>query len=193
NERFKNNLTLNERRYHIMFSGAFHNIKMPLFFAEIAKKLALEIPDLKVLILGNGKLKKDFLNKLDHYEINYDYPGYVKQESLPGYYALAKLFLFPTKLDAWGLVANEALASGTPVITTPHAGIINDLLIDGKNGFILPADIDLWCSKILRLLNKEDQWNQFSQNAVESVKSFNFDDAADGIISACEYATRKAS
>lgn len=188
NLRFDNQKSFDERPYHLMFSGQFTERKLPFFFAEIAQKIAKKIPNLKVLILGNGPLKDEFFGLLKRYHIDFHYAGFVAQEKLPDYYSDAKLFLFPTLLDPWGVVANEAMASGTPVITTPQAGIIDDLLIDQQTGYILPIDSDIWSETVISLLNSSSVWNQLSSNAKRHVQDYNFDAASRGIIDAAEYA-----
>ena len=176
------------RRYHLMFSGQFIDRKMPLFFAEVVHKITKSIPHLSVLILGDGPLKTDFLNKLKEYHINYTYAGFISQEKLPQYYSSSKLFLFPTKTDAWGIVANEALASGTPVLVTPYAGIVDDLVYDGYNGFVMDPNVDLWSKKSIELLNDTNLLRKLSRHAILSVENFTFENAAQGIIKACNFA-----
>ena len=191
NKHFKNNNSLKERRYDLMFSGQLTERKLPLFFAEIVKKVSKEIPNLKILILGDGPMKQELLSKLDGSGIDYHYAGFVAQEELPKYYSNARLFLLTTRVDAWGVVVNEALASGVPVLTTPYAGVVNDLLIDGQNGYVLEVDSGAWSSKVVKILNSPYLWRTLSQNAKESTKEFNFYNAANGIINACEYAKAK--
>jgi glycosyltransferase involved in cell wall biosynthesis len=192
NKQFANESGFKDRPYHIMFSGQFHERKLPLFFAEIACALTKKIQGLNVLILGDGPLKKEFFQKLDSNNVNYTYAGYVNQSDLPKYYASSKLFLFTTRLDAWGLVVNEALASATPVISTPYTGVINDLLVDAFNGRIMDLDINAWSNTVLEILENESLWKKLSLNAVHSVQRFNFDTAADGIIKASEQAFSNA-
>lgn len=191
NVRFKNKKEFSERKYHIMFSGQISEHKIPFFFFDIAKKLSIKIPNLKVLILGDGPLKEEFFSKLNEANIDYDYPGFVSQDELPKFYSNSKLFLFTTRVDAWGVVANESMASGTPVISTPYAGIINDLLIDNINGFIIDTIIEKWTNQIEIILNNEDLWKELSLNAIEKVKDFNFSNAAKGIIDASTFAMDK--
>lgn len=191
NKYFDNQQSFLDRKYDLMFSGHLSERKLPFLFTKIAEKVSKKISDLNILILGDGPLKKGFLEQLDKTAINYHYAGFVSQEELPAYYSSAKIFLFTTQHDAWGIVVNEAMASGTPVITTPFAGVINDLLIDKTNGYILDIDSDLWAEKSIDILNDSTLWEELSQNAKKSVKAFNFDDAAQGIIDACEYASAK--
>jgi glycosyltransferase involved in cell wall biosynthesis len=188
NERFKNQKSFDERNYDLMFSGQFTERKLPFFFAEIAKKVSLTRPNIRVLILGSGPLKEEFLKQLEDDGIDYTYPGFVTQEELPRYYCDAKLFLFTTRLDPWGVVANEALASGTPVLVTPHAGLANDLVKNDDNGYVLETNSDLWATQILTTLDNPNYWQKLSYNAVKSVSSYTYENGAKGIFNACNYA-----
>jgi glycosyltransferase involved in cell wall biosynthesis len=190
NDLFKNMNDFDDRPYDLMFSGQFTERKLPFFFAEIAQKVSKNIDGLKVLILGDGPLKNEFFQNLDQSGIDYTYAGFVKQEDLPKYYGASKLFLFTTRLDAWGVVSNEALASGTPVIVTPYAGVANDLVIDSFNGYVIDRNSDLWAEKIIEILNIPSDWKRFSENSFESVKDYTFENAAKGILDACTYASK---
>jgi len=67
------------------------------------------------------------------------FPGFVHREGLPEFYALADALIFPTHSDTWGLVVNEAMSSGLPVIATNVAGCVADLVQDGWNGLVVPS------------------------------------------------------
>lgn len=188
NQKFSNNKSFKDRKYHLMFSGQFIERKIPFFFFDITKKLSESIPDLKVLILGSGPLEEELLKKFNNANIDYTYPGFASQEELPKYYSNSKLFLFTTEMDPWGIVANEAMASGTPVIVTPYAGIVNDLLIDSQNGYVIDIDVDKWVDKIKDILSDEEKWQTLSSNAKEKVQEYNFESAAKGIIDASKHA-----
>ncbi|NRB39307.1 MAG: glycosyltransferase [Pseudomonadales bacterium] len=189
NERFYNN-DFSERKYDLLFSGQFIERKMPLFFVEVAKIIRQKKGNCSALILGSGPQEKHFMEALKIAEIDVEYPGFASQDQLPGYYSSAKLYLFPTKQDPWGVVANEACAAGTPVITCEYAGAANDLIQNGINGFILPLDAQVWADKCIELLDNQNLHRKMSINARESVKPFNFQDAALGIINAINYAVR---
>jgi glycosyltransferase involved in cell wall biosynthesis len=67
------------------------------------------------------------------------FPGFVQRDQLAGFYALAEALVFPTHSDPWGLVVNEAIACGLPVIATEVAGSTADLVRDGVNGYVVAA------------------------------------------------------
>lgn len=190
NNRFSSK-PFSERNYDLMFSGQFISRKLPLFFADVAAEVKKSRPNLKTLIIGGGPQEKEFLERLDAAGVDYDYRGFVSQQDLPAVYNDTRLFLFPTRLDPWGIVANEAMASGVPVITTEYAGIINDLLIDGENGLVLDIDKELWAKQIIDLLDNRELFDRMSKKALENVKKFNFSAAAGGIKEAVCYALKR--
>jgi glycosyltransferase involved in cell wall biosynthesis len=65
--------------------------------------------------------------------------GFAQREQLAAYYALADIFVFPTHTDPWGLVVNEAMACGLPVIASDSAGCAADLVENGWNGRVVTA------------------------------------------------------
>jgi glycosyltransferase involved in cell wall biosynthesis len=65
--------------------------------------------------------------------------GFAQREELAAYYGLADVFVFPTHTDPWGLVVNEAMACGLPVIASHAAGCVADLADDGWNGRVVPV------------------------------------------------------
>jgi glycosyltransferase involved in cell wall biosynthesis len=99
--------------------------------------------------------------------------------------------LFPTQLDPWGVVANEACAVGTPVITCANAGAANDLILQDYNGYVLELDTATWCEHVWQLLTDSTRWHTFSENALNKVQEYSYDNAADGIINALKYCEKK--
>lgn len=188
NERFLNYAQNKNRSYHLMFSGRFSKGKIPEFFVNVVKMVSSRIKELSLLVIGDGPLRNQFLAALDQTEIEYDYMGFIDQADLPHYYSDARILLLTTLSDAWGIVANEALASGTPVIVTPYAGIVNDLVIDGYNGFVIDLEPEKWADKVIQILMDNKFWQKLSDNSVNSVEQFNYQNAAEGIIHAGEFA-----
>src|ERR1700687_2061796 len=68
------------------------------------------------------------------------FAGHKRSEELPKYYAFAGCFVLASKREPWGLVVNEAMASGLPVIVSNRCGCAEDLVIPGVNGIIFDPD-----------------------------------------------------
>ena len=184
---FKLYKSFKDKKYDIIFSGQFIERKMPFFVIEILKKLSKVINNFKFLLIGSGDLEDEIISRLKEYNIDFDFFGFIQQENLPKYYSNAKILLFPTLDDPWGLVANEACAVGTPVITCNNAGVANDLIIHNYNGFVLPLSIEIWIQYIKLLLNDEDIYNRFSLNSIGAVKKYSIENASLGIYDAIKY------
>ena len=79
------------------------------------------------------------------------FAGFAQREQLAAYYALAETLILPTYTDTWGLVVNEAMACGLPVILSRAAGCAADLVRENWNGLLVsPKDVSS-----LRLAMKE--------------------------------------
>ena len=176
-----------EKRFDLVFSGQFVSRKMPLFVIDVVKRVNELRPNTTLLMMGSGRLEKEIISKLDRAGIRYQYAGFVEQKDLPIHYSSARILLFPSQYDAWGVVANEAMAAGLPVVTCDDAGAANDLVQDGVNGFVLPLDVDIWSERIVDLLSNPEKYRRFSENALKKVSDYSFDRSANGIIQAIEY------
>jgi len=64
------------------------------------------------------------------------FAGHKGLQDLPTYYAFARCFVLPSTREPWGLVVNEAMASGLPVIVSSRCGCAEDLVAPAKNGFV---------------------------------------------------------
>ena len=84
---------------------------------------------------------------------NVHFVGFQKKEALARFYIAADLFVLPTREDIWGLVINEAMAYGLPVITTDRCVAGLELVEDGVNGGIVPVeDADALAAKMREVL-----------------------------------------
>jgi glycosyltransferase involved in cell wall biosynthesis len=70
------------------------------------------------------------------------FPGFCQYAELPAYYGLAGALLLPSAAEQWGLVVNEAMAAGLPVLVSSRCGCAPDLVRAGENGFTFaPGDV----------------------------------------------------
>ena len=191
NEKFSSQIkTFEEKKYDLLFSGQFIDRKCPLFFTEIVEKLSKIKKDLKVVVIGSGPLEKNFIKGLKKTNAAIHFKGFVDQEDLPKIYSNSKILVMPTKEDCWGVVANEALASGCPVITTPHAGIANELIINNKTGYVIDLKLEEWIIKIDLLLKNKKLYSVISNNGIEIVKKYTYLSAAEGILNAIKFSQK---
>jgi 1,2-diacylglycerol 3-alpha-glucosyltransferase len=92
-----------------------------------------------LVIVGDGPLRKQLQEqaKAQVQGGRVIFAGHKFIHALPDFYAFAGCFVLPSITEPWGLVVNEAMASGLPVIVSSRCGCSDDLVEDGLNGFIV--------------------------------------------------------
>lgn len=68
-----------------------------------------------------------------------EYAGFQPPEDLPRFFAQASVFILPSRYDGWGVVVNQALGAGLPILCSDTVGAAHDLVTPGENGWIFPA------------------------------------------------------
>jgi len=88
-----------------------------------------------LVLLGDGPLRQTLNSQLStlNLQAHVHLPGFKQYDELPVYYALAKAFVHASTTEQWGLVVNEAVASGLPVIVSDRCGCVPELV--NGNGF----------------------------------------------------------
>ena len=181
-----------ERRFDVMFSGRIVQVKNPAFFAEVCAGIKARLGACRVLIIGEGDepLKARMRHIFDQHGVSCEFAGFIPHAALPDYYAQSRLLLLPTSGDCWGVVINEAMVAGTPVITTPWTAAAGELVLHDRNGYVLPLDVQPWVSAASELLSNRPRWESFSQSARRTVGDFTYDRAAAGILDAFAFLSR---
>ncbi|MFZ0319350.1 MAG: glycosyltransferase family 4 protein [Candidatus Sulfotelmatobacter sp.] len=112
--------------------------------------------------------------------------GFVHREELPEIYALAEGFVFPTHSDPWGLVVNEAMACGLPVIATNVAGCALDLVQDDWNGFIVPPGDASQLAQAMASLEDSARRREMGCRSRERIEAYSPAAWAGGILEAVQ-------
>lgn len=113
------------------------------------------------------------------------FPGFAQREQLASFYALAEVLVFPTLSDPWGLVVNEAMACGLPIIATSVAGCTADLVRDRKNGFIvLPKNVDQLAEAMAAFARDPNLASRMGARSARLIESFSPESCAAGLAAA---------
>jgi glycosyltransferase involved in cell wall biosynthesis len=114
--------------------------------------------------------------------------GWIHREQIPELYALAEGLIFPTHSDTWGLVVNEAMACGLPIIASDVAGCVPDLVEDSGNGFIVPAgNIESLACAMQALSAHPEMRSRMSARSGEIVEAYSPEAWASGLAKAVMY------
>lgn len=106
-----------------------------------------------LLLVGDGSMQES-LTKAALADTCICCTGRLSGDALLGAYAAADVFVLPSRFEPWGLVVNEAMACGLPVIATDRVGCVEDLVIEGKTGLLVPAEAVLALADAMAALRK---------------------------------------
>src|ERR1700676_2317763 len=110
------------------------------------------------------------------------FPGFAQREDLSGLYALAECLVLPTHSDPWGLVVNEAMACGLPIIVSSVAGCSADLVDDGWNGYVVPPrDSEKLSVAINSLVRQPELKQRMSARSLERIRNYSPEECAEGL------------
>jgi len=111
-----------------------------------------------LVLLGDGPLKPQILRVIDELGLTEDVilAGFKQYVELPVYYGLAGAFVHASTTEQWGLVINEAMAVGLPVIVSQRCGCAPALVENARNGFIFdPYDVDELAGLMLKVASPD--------------------------------------
>jgi 1,2-diacylglycerol 3-alpha-glucosyltransferase len=112
-------------------------------------------------------------------------PGFKQYDELPVYYGLAEAFVHASTTEQWGLVVNEAMAAGLPVLVSNACGCTPELVADGRNGYSFdPFDQKALATLLLRLAADDCDRQAMGNASREIVKRWSPDTFAEGLVGA---------
>lgn len=112
-----------------------------------------------LVLLGDGPQKADLqrIVKQRHLENRIHFPGFRSYREICNWYAFADVFIHPASSEQWGLVVNEAMAAGLPILISKACGCFPDLLQEGLNGFsFAPDNFEELAAQMRRLAGDRD-------------------------------------
>lgn len=163
----------------LLFLGGWEWRKGTRYLVRAFEKLSAKYPHLRLSLAGIGGAENEaraaFSAGLQS-RISV-YPSLAAAET-PALYAKHDLFVFPSLFESMSLVVPEAMASGLPVVTTRACGM-QDIIEDGKNGFLVPVrDADELCRKIELLIENPELREKLGREAQQSARKLLWSEVA---------------
>jgi glycosyltransferase involved in cell wall biosynthesis len=151
----------------------YHEFKGLDYLLEAIVSIKKVNPKIKLLIVGEGELKKDYKTKTKQLgiETNVTFIGEVKQKDLYKYYKQAGLFVLPSiEIEGFGIVLLEAMAGKLPVVTTNIAGVWKDIQKFNTGLVVKPRDAQALANAIIKLLTNKNLSAQMGNNGNKLIK-----------------------
>jgi glycosyltransferase involved in cell wall biosynthesis len=151
---WKGDYKLSDQGLKLLYVGRISKEKNLGMLVEAFKKIERQVPDARLILVGDGPYRKEMENKLNGFRVLFT--GELTGERLARAYASSDLFVFPSATDTFGNVILEAQASGIPVIVTDKGGPRQNI-IEEQTGFIVPADDPQALSEVVIELSDNPQ------------------------------------
>lgn len=161
----------------IIAVGRFVQCKGFDILMKSAKNFEQEIG---VYIIG-GKPVPEYLELKEKWNLqNVHFVDFMDKEKLKKYYQAADLFVLPTRGDVWGLVVNEAMANGLPVLTTDRCVAGIELIQNGVNGYIVPVDNAQEIGRcVAKFFDHATKQSEMARNALQTISEYTIEKMAE--------------
>jgi glycosyltransferase involved in cell wall biosynthesis len=172
-----------------VFVGKLVNRKRVADLIHAAARLRNRSTPLHVIVAGSGPLESELRTLADALLVDAHFLGFQNQSAMPTIYAAADIMVLPSDNESWGLVANEALSSGRPLILSDLVGCAPDLAGDGETGRVFQTgNIDSLASAIGEVLRAPPSPEALAERA----RIYSTQTAAEGVIASATYAMRES-
>ncbi len=142
-------LGIPEDRLVVLFCGKLTPAKRPMDLIEAFARVSADVRAALVYV-GDGPQRPELESYIERRRLKDVYlMGFRNQTELPRFYALADVFVLPSGFDPWGLVVNEAMCFGLPVVVSDQVGARGDLVTDDVNGAVYPTGDVLALAQVL--------------------------------------------
>ena len=163
--------------------------------SEVSSDLRSPTSDIwSLVLLGDGPLKSDLCRLISDLSLQHCVllPGFKQYHELPVYYGLASAFVHASTTEQWGLVVNEAMASGLPVLVSDRCGCAADLVQEGRNGFTFdPSNVEQLAQLMSKLSAFRFPLSAFGLESQRIISRFGAGAFASGLLQAVDVCLKR--
>lgn len=131
-------------------------------------------------IVGEGAERAGLEELAARHGLPVKFLGWRQTAELPALYAAADFFVLPSRHEPWGVVVNEAMASGLPVVLSEQVGAAHDLLVEGRTGWMVRGETaEAWAAALARCVDDRGQLAAMGEEARELIGGWTHERSAD--------------
>jgi len=148
-----------------------------------------------LLFVGDGEQRASLAQRVQSLGLadRVKFTGFRNQTEMPRFYDLCDVFVLPSEAEPWGLVLNEVMNAGKPIIASDQVAAAADLVGDGDNGFIFPTgDVAALQRRLAQILASPEHAAKMGACSLERVARFSFEADRAGLTAALEFVTARA-
>lgn len=181
--KYREALGLPVNKVIVFFASKFIRRKRPMDLLSAFEKVRRTQTDTALAFVGNGPLEEDLKSRVREREIpDVYFLGFRNQSELPDIYGCCDVFVLSSCNEPWGLVINEVMAVGLPVITTHEVGAAPDLVQHGTNGYRYPVgDVDALADHLATLASDSDRRQEMGAESLRIIRGWSYEECVDGL------------
>jgi glycosyltransferase involved in cell wall biosynthesis len=142
-------------------------------------------PKLLLVVAGDGPQRRQIETLAQELGVRLRLTGDLPADRIGEAYAAADVFALLSSRETWGVVVNEAAASGLPLVLSDRVGAAYDLLRDGENGFLVAAgDVDATGEAFKRLAADAGLRTRAGERSRELVRGWGYEPSVEGFVAA---------
>lgn len=172
----------------IVFASKFDRRKRPDDLLSAYAKLRDDGAATQLVMVGTGAMETELKRRVVAEGINdVVFPGFINQSELPSVYAASDVFVLPSDNEPWGLVVNEAMCAGLPVVVSAEVGCTDDLVENNVNGATFTAgDVDGLVRALRPIVSDASLRRAQGKASLERIKSWGYAECGVGIRAAID-------
>ena len=170
---FKNKIGAGDKKV-VVAVGRFIQLKRYDVLIQAWKDMP---SDCVLYLIGGGELRSDYERLIRELSVkNITILDYMNKDELNEYYMAADLFVHTSETEVWGLVFNEAMAKGCPVISTNHCVGGVELIRDGIEGYIVEVgSVEELRSRMVSVLDNGHTRKKMIQKSIERIRAYTYE------------------
>ena len=167
----------------VLFVGKLVRSKRPVNVVRAVARLA---PGASLMVVGSGPLEEDVRAEAARLGVSLKMVGFLNQSQLGEPYALADCLTLPSDFpETWGLVVNEALATGLPCVVSNAVGCAPDLIRDGETGYVYPLDdIEALAMTLAKVRHRKAEGHDWGPACRALAAAYSYDAMTAGVVRA---------
>jgi 1,2-diacylglycerol 3-alpha-glucosyltransferase len=137
-----------------------------------------------LVLVGGGPLEADLRRQAAPLGARVRFVAFQQKDQLPAYYGLAEALVLPSLVEPWGLVVNEAMAAGLPVVISRQCGCAMELVFPGINGVIVDEkDVPGLAAALVALAGADARRQAYGKQSSRLVATFSLETWAEALTS----------
>lgn len=170
----------------VLYASKLVERKHPHTLLKAVRQVQQRGVSLGVCVVGSGPMEGELRALAGGLALtDCSFPGFVNQSELPAVYAACEMFVLAAESEPWGLVVNEVMCAGLPVVIGDEVGCADDLVEPGVNGFHVEAgNVDALAEALLAIASNAELRRHMGAASRERISRWGFRQCASGLQSA---------